>query len=492
MRHTVWIGLFTILFTSTAGAQGTSQNLYNIFERAVSSGTICQDYSVESTRSNLNEYLRVMVQTSRSLSDITDGAPTTVHVEGTSIRITSPFDVITSAANRARVFIGITGPDSTQRYLADAKVLLLTDTSWEAYSRRRGDMQAAFISAIVPFIYGYANVARRPKLCGGGAVSPSVGAMAGLGGAGAGTAGGGGDYYSPPSGGGYPSGVGTTGSSAEAARRQAVSDEMMQRWEPRIRDTNARVVRDKYGQLRAEVADSLETIKNGARYTEAPSGGTYREDPALAGAVEAATERLRELREQRDALLRGDRDIEAPASSSRLDAADAARERLQRLRERRAALLRGADDTEPGTSRQAVDGGDAAGELNAADAGAEVESPQQARQAREQFAAWVRQVNTVVAAVERAADEAEQAAVVPGGWAGEWFTRSTGCLSAEDRLVQAHKRVQALTFLGTTRPQFISAEAGSQAWREIRGRVEEAAHRARAACNAIGPAPPPR
>ena len=215
-------------------------------------------------------------------------------------------------------------------------------------------------------------------------------------------------------------------------------------------------------------------------------------DPALAGAVEAATERLRELREQRDALLRGDRDIEAPASSSRLDAADAARERLQRLRERRAALLRGADDTEPGTSRQAVDGGDAAGELNAADAGAAVESPQQARQAREQFAAWVRQVSTVVATVERAADEAEQAAVAPGNWAGEWFTRSTGCLSAEDRLEQAHKRVQALTFLGTTRPQFISAEAGSQAWREIRGRVEEAAHRARAACNSIGPAPPPR
>ena len=100
----------------------------------------------------------------------------------------------------------------------------------------------------------------------------------------------------------------------------------------------------------------------------------------------------------------------------------------------------------------------------------------------------MRQVNADVAAVERAADEAEQAAA----GSGSWFTRSNGCLNAEGRVSQAIIRVQALTFMGTRRPQFIPDEAGSQAWREIRGRVEEASARARAACNSIGPAPPPR
>ena len=104
------------------------------------------------------------------------------------------------------------------------------------------------------------------------------------------------------------------------------------------------------------------------------------------------------------------------------------------------------------------------------------------------FAGWVRQVNADVAAVEQAADEAEQAAAGTGGW----FTRSSGCLNAEGRMAQAINRVQALTFMGTRRPQFIPAEAGSQAWRELEGRIDEARQRARAACESIGPPPPAR
>ena len=104
------------------------------------------------------------------------------------------------------------------------------------------------------------------------------------------------------------------------------------------------------------------------------------------------------------------------------------------------------------------------------------------------FAGWVRQVNADVAAVEQAADEAEQAAAGTGGW----FTRSSGCLNAEGRLAQAVLRIQALTFMGTRRPRFIPAEAGSEAWRELKGRIDEARRRARAACESIGPPPPPR
>ena len=97
------------------------------------------------------------------------------------------------------------------------------------------------------------------------------------------------------------------------------------------------------------------------------------------------------------------------------------------------------------------------------------------------FAGWVRQINTAVAAAERAADDAEQAAA----GSGSWFSRSSACFHARDRGVQATIRVQNLTFMGIRRPEFVPAEAGSQAWEEVSGRLDEADRRAQEACASI-------
>ena len=97
------------------------------------------------------------------------------------------------------------------------------------------------------------------------------------------------------------------------------------------------------------------------------------------------------------------------------------------------------------------------------------------------FAGWVRQINTAVAAAERAADDAEQAAA----GSGSWFSRSSACFHARDRGVQASIRVQNLTFMGIRRPEFVPAEAGSQAWEEVSGRLDEAGRRAQEACDSI-------
>ncbi len=53
-------------------------------------------------------------------------------------------------------------------------------------------------------------------------------------------------------------------------------------------------------------------------------------------------------------------------------------------------------------------------------------------------------------------------------------------------MAQAIVRVQNLTF-GTRRPRFVPAEAGSEAWQELRERLYEARQRARDACNSIEP-----
>ena len=98
------------------------------------------------------------------------------------------------------------------------------------------------------------------------------------------------------------------------------------------------------------------------------------------------------------------------------------------------------------------------------------------------FAGWVRQINAAVAEAERAAAVAEQAAA----GSGSWFSRSSACINAEDRVAQASVRVQNLT-LGTRRPRFVPAEGGSQAWQELRERLEEARQRASAACSSIEP-----
>ena len=97
------------------------------------------------------------------------------------------------------------------------------------------------------------------------------------------------------------------------------------------------------------------------------------------------------------------------------------------------------------------------------------------------FAGWVRQINTAIAAAEQAAADAEQAAA----GSGSWFSRSSACYHARDRGVQASIRVQNLTFMGIRRPEFVPAEAGSQAWEEVSGRLDEADRRAREACASI-------
>ena len=58
--------------------------------------------------------------------------------------------------------------------------------------------------------------------------------------------------------------------------------------------------------------------------------------------------------------------------------------------------------------------------------------------------------------------------------------------AAEGRVSQAINRVQNLTF-GARRPGFIPAEGGSQAWQELRERLDEAGQRAREACSSIEP-----
>ena len=51
---------------------------------------------------------------------------------------------------------------------------------------------------------------------------------------------------------------------------------------------------------------------------------------------------------------------------------------------------------------------------------------------------------------------------------------------------QAINCVQGLTF-GARRPSFVPAGGGSQAWDELRERLDEAGERARAACSSIEP-----
>ena len=94
----------------------------------------------------------------------------------------------------------------------------------------------------------------------------------------------------------------------------------------------------------------------------------------------------------------------------------------------------------------------------------------------------MRQINAAVAEVERAAADAEQAAA----GSGSWFSRSSACINAEGRVSQAVNRVQGLTF-GARRPAFVPAAGGSQAWEELRERLDEARRRASAACSSIEP-----
>ena len=53
-------------------------------------------------------------------------------------------------------------------------------------------------------------------------------------------------------------------------------------------------------------------------------------------------------------------------------------------------------------------------------------------------------------------------------------------------MAQAINRVQNRTF-GNSRPRFIPAEAGSEAWQELRERLEEARQLASVACSSIEP-----
>ena len=96
--------------------------------------------------------------------------------------------------------------------------------------------------------------------------------------------------------------------------------------------------------------------------------------------------------------------------------------------------------------------------------------------------AWADQVRDAVMEVERAAGEAERTAA----GTGSWISRFTGCEATHLRLLRAVGRVQDLT-LGSGRPDFIPGGAGSQAWRQLRERLEEPRRRAREACRSIEP-----
>ena len=96
--------------------------------------------------------------------------------------------------------------------------------------------------------------------------------------------------------------------------------------------------------------------------------------------------------------------------------------------------------------------------------------------------AWANQVRDAVMEVERAAGEAEETAA----GSGYWFSRFTGCENTYYRLVRSVSRVQDLT-IGSGRPDFIPGGAGSEAWRQLSERIDEARRRARAACSSIEP-----
>ena len=96
------------------------------------------------------------------------------------------------------------------------------------------------------------------------------------------------------------------------------------------------------------------------------------------------------------------------------------------------------------------------------------------------LAGWVRAINDAAAEANRAADEAEQAAA----GSGSWFSRMAACWHAGERVTQATSRVQDLTF-GMRRPEFIPSNVGSEAWDQLRPRLDEADRRAAAACRSI-------
>ena len=98
--------------------------------------------------------------------------------------------------------------------------------------------------------------------------------------------------------------------------------------------------------------------------------------------------------------------------------------------------------------------------------------------------AWADQVRDAVMEVEQAAGEAERTAA----GTGSWMSRFTGCEATHLRLLRAVRRVQDLT-IGSGRPDFIPGGAGSQAWQQLRERLDEPRRRASEACRSIEPPP---
>ena len=94
--------------------------------------------------------------------------------------------------------------------------------------------------------------------------------------------------------------------------------------------------------------------------------------------------------------------------------------------------------------------------------------------------AWLRAVNAAVRRAEEAAAEAEKTAAATGSW----FSLTTACLDARDRVSKAGKRVKELT-IGEARPLFVTSAAGSEAYCEVEDRLEAANERGRLACDSI-------
>ena len=87
----------------------------------------------------------------------------------------------------------------------------------------------------------------------------------------------------------------------------------------------------------------------------------------------------------------------------------------------------------------------------------------------EDLSGWARAIRSGVAQVERAAAEAEAAAAS----SGSWFSRVNACHRATRRAWEAVKRIQELT-IGAGRPSFVSSEAGSAAYEQVRSMLDAA------------------
>lgn len=163
-------------------------------------------------------------------------------------------------------------------------------------------------------------------------------------------------------------------------------------------------------------------------------------------------------------------------AAQRTDAAlqatvDAARDGLEALRSHIAAAATSVQDVVSGGNEETTVVGNAA---PGSDTGpAELEPT-------EGFARWVRALNAAARAAEQAAADADAAAAD----AGSWFTRTSSCIEAEERVTAATTDVTRLT-VGDGRPGSIPDRTGREAYVNLAVLMDDAQRRASDACDSI-------